>query len=254
MIRRASVFVFHLLLFVASGLAPTIATATEARAAPPMPGSRQVDDYLTLASVATEEASPSPLSPAEERRLSESAPASPSSFGDVVGVIAGVARGVSLAMLGNKIWDVIVAGKPVANVSSFRVSVLPLAEGDRARLANWQGPAIRRYSVVAKNLLGMSVVKLDYQLVYSYRGQVGGKGAYLANATFIPTSVDVLWGYALNARVEATNAVNSGTEDFPVPMLEIQFIYAIDSLLTHSSRWDSFLLKGSGEARHVTGP
>jgi hypothetical protein len=156
--------------------------------------------------------------------------------------------------LGQKIWQVIVANKPVANVSTQRVAVLPSALSDWSQMENWKGPATNVYTVEAKNLYGATVISHTYVIARNYGGQLNGKGAFLANATVIPTSVSVGWGFSLNSQVEVGQTVNMGTKDDPKPALDLQLQWKMDSILKHLEGRDSFFVKGDGSMQHITAP
>ena len=154
--------------------------------------------------------------------------------------------------LGQKIWDIIVAGKPVANVSTQRIAVLPASQPDWLQMENWKGPEAKTYEVSAKNLYGMTVMSHSFTIAYNYGGQIDGQGAFLANATVIPSKVSVSWGFTLNSKVEVGQAVNTGTKASPVPGIELQLKWSMDSILKHLEGVESFFVRGSGETTRVS--
>jgi hypothetical protein len=154
--------------------------------------------------------------------------------------------------LGEKIWAVIVANRPAANVSTQRVAILPTALSDWAQMEGWQGPAVDTYQMIAKNGFGSTVVSQTYVIARNYGGNLGGKGKFLANATVIPTTIDVSWGYTINALVEVGQTVNMGTKENPVPAIDLQLQWKIDSVLKHMEGRDSFIVKGDGTMVHIT--
>lgn len=155
--------------------------------------------------------------------------------------------------IGQKIWAVIVANKPVANVSSQRISVLPMAQQDWAQMENWQGPTVRTFTIAAKNGFGMTVVSQTYTVAYNYGGQYNGKGQFLANATVIPANIEVMWGFSLSSEVEVGDVVNTGTKENPIPGVDLQVKWKMDSVMKHMEGRDSFFVKGDGKMVHVTG-
>lgn len=216
------------------------------------------DDYLTIASVTVEPTGRGRLSHREATALGLMVDSSPlgNGTGIVGGLIGSIIDGLTdpgkWIAFGQRAWDIVQAGRPVANVTSMRVSVMPVAEADWAQMSNWQGPATQGYSLVAKNLFGMTVVQLDYRVIYNFGGQLNGKGAYLANTTVLPTKVDVLWGFTVDANVEAQRVVNVGSTESPVPGLEMTVHYTLSSALKRSEGRESFFVKGTGETTRLT--
>lgn len=154
--------------------------------------------------------------------------------------------------LGLKMWDLVVANKPVASVSTQRVSVLPAAEQDWRKMANWKGPAAQSFTVSVKNGYGMTVISHTSTLAFNYGGSLGGKGQFLANASLIPSNISVAWGFALNSSVEVGDALNTGSEENPVPGIELQLKWSMDSVLKHLEGRDVFFVKGNGSVVHTT--
>ena len=208
----------------------------------------QLIDYMTIKEIKTVQTGEERLSPDDARRMGL-----PDVVGGALGavggsIIDGLSNPSTWLTLGQKAWDIIVAGKPVANVSMMRVSVMPVSTGDWAQMENWQGPAVKSFSVNATNLMGMEVVKFNYRVAYSYGGTLGQKGAYLANLAVIPDAVSVTWAFKLNANVQVENVVNTSSKDSPIPGVEMMLTYMIDSPLKHIEGRDSFFVKGNGEA------
>ncbi len=169
--------------------------------------------------------------------------------------LGGAATGVEQWItLGLKVWDIIVKNKPVATVSSQRLSVLPAAQTDWSQIENWQGPVAKTYELTAKNGFGGTMVKHVYTIAYNYGGTYNGKGQYLANATIIPSNISVSWGYSLNSKVEVGQTVNTSTKDNPIPGVELQLHWSIDTMLKHGEGVESFFIKGDGSAHQVNGP
>jgi hypothetical protein len=155
--------------------------------------------------------------------------------------------------IGAKVWQVVVANKPVANVGTQRISVLPVAQPDWAKMENWQGPAAKQFVINVKNGFGTVVVKHAYTIAYNYGGQLGGKGSFLANATVIPSKINVLWGFSLDSQVEIGQVINTSSTDDPTPGVDVQLGYKINSVLSHIEGRDTFFLKGNGEMMQISG-
>lgn len=159
----------------------------------------------------------------------------------------------NIIALGTKIWGLIAANKPVANVSTNSISFLPSQATAWDQMASWQGPAVKAVRLEFTNGLGMKVVDFVYRVSYNYAGNYAGKGQYIAHMTVIPEFVDVSWGYTFNANVDMGNVVNTGTVEQPVPGAYMQVKWKNDTVVKHLEGVDAFFVKGNGQAMHVTG-
>lgn len=154
--------------------------------------------------------------------------------------------------IAEKVWKIIVDNQPTATVATKRVSVLPVAQQDWQQMENWKGPMVKSYEVKGKNLLGMTVMSLTYTVAYNYGGQINGQGAFLANATIIPSDVYVAWGFKLEVDAEVGDTVNMGDKNAPIPGVDIGTHWKVGSVMTKAEGRDVFFLKGNGEMVHMT--
>lgn len=157
----------------------------------------------------------------------------------------------SWVTIGMKVWAIIASNRPVANVATQRISVLPSANIDWIQMENWKGPASRTYTVKKKNGYGMTVVENTYTIAYNYGGQVNGVGAFLANATVIPTSVNVIFGFTLDADAQVGQPINISSQASPVAGVDIQVRYKVTTLINHSQGVDAFFLQGDGQIKQL---
>ncbi|MES2964523.1 MAG: hypothetical protein V4760_11575 [Bdellovibrionota bacterium] len=174
-------------------------------------------------------------------------------LGDLGAVVTDPSSITAWVTLGKKVWEIVVANKPVVNVSTQKVSILPQAQTDWRLMSNWNPrPFAKTYVLEAKNGYGMSVIKHAYTIAFNYGGKFNGRGAFLANATIIPSQVEVAWGYKLNSKVQVGEAVNTGDLDSPVPGINLELQYKIDTVIKHSSGRDNFFVMGNGRVEHLT--
>ncbi len=153
--------------------------------------------------------------------------------------------------LGQKLWELIKNNQPVVNVKTQTVSVLPLSKPNWSEMETWQGPAAKSYTVAAKNLYGMTVISHTYTVAFHYGGSIGGHGKFLANATIIPTNINVAWGFTLNSQVVVGQPLNTGTMKDPVPGLDLGLEWSMSSILKKSQGVDQFYVRGDGSSTHV---
>jgi hypothetical protein len=155
--------------------------------------------------------------------------------------------------IGERLWRIVVDNQPTTNVTTKRVSVLPIAQQDWQQMENWQAPLVKAYEVSAKNTWGVTTLSFQYTVSYNYGGQFNGTGAFLANATVIPVHLNVLWGYKADVDGEAGDAVNMGTRDNPLAGIDVSIRWKFGSVLTKREGRDVFFLKGNGDMVRVTG-
>ena len=157
-----------------------------------------------------------------------------------------------LIAIGKEIYKIIDAGKPVLNIESAPISVLPKDMKGQAldpfTLTEWSAPRAKKYRVVAKNYLGMRPVAFEFMLIYSYGGKYEDKGAYITGAQIKPTSVEVSWGYELDASFSVQSIVNQGSAQDPVAGAVLNIDYKIKTLMKESRQSRAFFINGLGES------
>lgn len=151
-----------------------------------------------------------------------------------------------IVAMGEKIWKVIEANKPVVNIKTPTISALPRGLTCWADLEQWQAPKTATYEVKYKNGFGMEVVKFRFRLHYTYGGGRAGKGKYLANVAVMPAELNVIWGYTFNAEVEVGQAVNLGTSDSPVAGLELNMKWQVKTVVKEINSSYHYFVQGDG--------
>lgn len=174
------------------------------------------------------------------------------SIGSVLGTLGlDIGDVQSWITVGLKIWDVIKANQPVLNVQTQTVSVLPQSQPNWQQMETWKGPQAKSYTLAAKNLYGVVVVSHTYTVAFHYGGSLDGHGQFLANATIIPTNVNVLWGFTLNSEVKVGDPLNSGTKKDPIPGIGLGLEWSMSSFLKKQQGRDQFYVRGDGTTSHV---
>ncbi len=153
--------------------------------------------------------------------------------------------------LGLKLWEVVKNNQPVVSVTTQTVSVLPEARPDWRTMETWKGPQAKSYTIAATNLYGVKVISHTYTIAFHYGGSQNGRGQFLANATIIPTAVDVSWGFTLNSNVKVGEALNTGTTQNPVPGIDLGLEWSMSSMLKKTQGVDQFYVRGDGTTAHV---
>lgn len=151
--------------------------------------------------------------------------------------------------VGKKVWKVIVDNKPVVDVQLLRASAVPQGIQHWLQMEGWHDPVAKKYQVVYKNLYGIEVVKFEFLLTYSYNGQVNGRGRYLSEVGFVPSTVTVAWMYNFTATSQVVRTINVGTADDPIAAIEINLNWTVKTPLKEDRRANNFYIRGDGSYR-----
>ncbi len=157
----------------------------------------------------------------------------------------------TLIAIGKEVYKVVEAGKPVLELNIAEpVSVLPKTADNSIRamdLDNWETPKARKYRVRFKNYMGVSTVSLDYMVIFSYGGSYQGKGNFITGAIIKPVSIDVKWGWKLNASFKVQTIMNQGTDEDAVAGALLVLDYEVSTPLQVNSQSSTIFLNGLGK-------
>lgn len=219
----------------------------------------EMQDFFEIADVQIQEVpsalSASQLEAAGVRLGGESASSGSedSIFGALADVLMNFEDPRAWATLGDRFWKLIMRNQPVVNVSTQTITVVPQALAQNwMGMENWKGPYSKSYTVSAKNLYGITVISHTYTVAFNYGGQVAGRGAFLANATIIPSAVDVAWGFSLNSDVQVGQPINTGSAASPAPGVDLTVKWEMKSFLKVIQGRDQFFVRGDGTSTHTT--
>jgi len=193
------------------------------------------NDYFAVGSDTTTELAVTPL---------EMAPALDGEIGTSVDETSVILD--KLVLLGQKIWKIVEAGRPVGNFASQRADVLPQGISQWQSLAGWEIPVSKRYERSIKNKLGGSVVTFRYRVIYNWGGSLNGKGAYLMGITVYPEIVDVAWGWSFDATASVPTITNAGSSENPTAAAEVLVSSKVRTPLTHLDNTESYYVRGDG--------
>lgn len=148
--------------------------------------------------------------------------------------------------VGTKLWEIISANKPVVEVATYTAAALPKGAVDWRQLSGWQPPEARTYGFSAKNVYGVTVINVKYQVVWTYGGGVDGAGRYLANVKVSPLLVEAAWGYKFSLGVEFAEPVNAGTGHDPVAGLQAALHWKVKTVMKESQGTSQYYVQGDG--------
>lgn len=152
--------------------------------------------------------------------------------------------------LGQKIWKIVEAGKPVSTSSFAKsVSIIPNLEDPNATfssMSNWKMPMAKSFKVTYKNGFGSEVISFIYTVVFQYGGKYEGKGSYLTGLLVTASNINVSWGFNFNASSEVVSIANQGSLEDPVASAMIKVNYKASSVLRSIDENDIFYINGEG--------
>jgi hypothetical protein len=149
--------------------------------------------------------------------------------------------------MGEKVWKLIAAGRPVVNFKTPVAHALPAGSNCWYELAGWSVPQSTLWSITYTNLLGMEIVRFNYRVAYAFGGSKGGKGKYLANVSVIPAEISVKWGFDFNADVQVGRAINLGTLEDPRAGLQLLVSWTVKSVLSEETRSTNLFVNSNGQ-------
>ncbi|MCX5794149.1 MAG: hypothetical protein NTY77_01465 [Elusimicrobia bacterium] len=158
--------------------------------------------------------------------------------------------------LGQKIWAIVEANKPVVNIQTQYGTATPKGVDHWTQLAGWKAPEGTVYGFSAKNAYGATVINVRYQVLRTCGGNYNGKGKYLTAVTIDPLTVDVLWGYKFNLSVEIPDSsiANAGTTENPVAAMQPLVKWTIATVIKESNGRSSYYVRGDGLFQETGGP
>ncbi len=152
----------------------------------------------------------------------------------------------AIVLVGEKVWSIVEANKPVVNFNTQVVHALPQGLPCWSTLEHWQAPTVKSYEVKYINGFGMEVVKFRFRLQYTSGGGTGESGLYIANATIVASELTVMWGYTFDAGLSVEQPVNLGTRLNPVVGLELNLNWKVRTVLKESQSSVGFFIQGDG--------
>lgn len=158
--------------------------------------------------------------------------------------------------IGRQLWAVIEANRPVVDVRTAYATALPKGLAHWSDLTGWQPPKGDVYRMTAKNVYGMTMVDVKFQVLRTTGGSYQGKGRYLTAVAVEPLLVEVGSGYRfdLTAAVPDTSVVNVGTSDDPVAAMMPVLTWRVRTVLKDSTGKSLYYVSGDGAFREVGGP
>lgn len=133
---------------------------------------------------------------------------------------------VLIIMAGAKVWNVIVNGRPSADLASAYASAIPGFQFNWNDMSDWRKVTRRYRFVMGNKVQGDDAVDIVYETSF-FHGSLATPGSsplrrghYIANFVVKPESIKMKWGWKVSLSVLMSNPMNIGTAEEPVAMLE----------------------------------
>jgi len=164
---------------------------------------------------------------------------------DINGAIGVIDNIVNLM---DKIFTLIAKNQPVVNINVNYANAVPFGTSHWTQLQGWSRPATKKYSFLIKNLYGMEVVKVIYQVHWKHSGNFQGKGKFLTGVTVEPLSVTTAWGYNvdLTAEVPDSTVANIGTSADPIASMQVQLKWKVHTIVKDIQEKAIYYVQGDG--------
>ena len=172
---------------------------------------------------------------------------------DINGIIGSLDNVVNLAQ---KIWDIIAANAPVVNITVNYANAVPYGTSHWTQLQGWSKPATKKYAFTMKNGFGAQVVKVTYQVHYTYAGNFQGKGKFLTGVTVEPLNVEASWGYKvdLTAEVPDSTVANVGTHEDPIASMQVKLKWKVHTTFKDITSEAIYYVQGDGLLQELGTP
>ncbi|MBI5743920.1 MAG: hypothetical protein HY952_05170 [Elusimicrobia bacterium] len=162
----------------------------------------------------------------------------------------------NIVNLVDKIWGIIEKNQPVVNINTTYANAVPFGTTHWTQLQQWNKPATKRYAFSMKNGYGSEVVKVIYQVHYTWGGNFQGKGKFLTGVTVEPLSVTTAWGYkvTLTSEVPDSTIANVGTHEDPVASMQLQLRWIVHTAVKDIQDKAIYYVQGDGVMKEIGSP
>ena len=154
--------------------------------------------------------------------------------------------------LGQKVWNLVEAGKPVVRTQWATANALPEGVQSWRQMSGWENPRARVYRVHFENLYGVTVADFSFRVTYLAGGNINGVGQYLSRVSVEPANLLVRWGYNFEASAEVADVVNVGSAQSPVAGMELLVKWKVSTVMNQIESTASYFVRGDGEMVDLT--
>lgn len=155
-----------------------------------------------------------------------------------------------LINIGQKLWAIVKAGRPVVNINiGPSANALPKGVTCWDELETWKTPTVFRAKASLENLYGFPLAEFQFDVIFTHGGSFNGKGQYLTHVQVFPSDVYAFWMQEFNASVEIASLVNVGTKANPIAGMQIDISWQLKNFLNEVQQSASVFVTGDGKAK-----
>lgn len=156
-----------------------------------------------------------------------------------------------LIAIGEKVWKIVEAGRPVINTDKMppSISVLPKGiteDGSFEAMYGWSDPKVSTYKVTYKNAYGVEVIRFEFSVMMQFGGTDGKGGKYLTGISVFPGNIYAAWGWTFNASSTLLAITNKGTPAAPVAAATLELSYDVSTPLNEDRNKIRFHVDANG--------
>jgi hypothetical protein len=149
-------------------------------------------------------------------------------------------------------WNIVNGGAASSNLSHTYASAIP-GWGNWHNVTGWRGPKKVVYELKCKNLYGMTVLDLEYEVSFFYGGHdQDGKGKYITNFTAKATRFEIKWGFKYYMDIRISDPMNVGTPEDPLAYMQADVNWSFSSPIKTQRGFQTYAVRGDGMFRDIS--
>ncbi|KAF0126765.1 MAG: hypothetical protein FD189_1152 [Elusimicrobia bacterium] len=166
--------------------------------------------------------------------------------------VAPVAAAGAIVNGGAAAWNIVNGGQASSHLSHTYASALP-GWGDWHNITGWHGPKKVVYEMKSKNLYGMTVLDIQYEVSFFYGGKdQNGKGQYITNFTAKATRFAIKWGFKYYMDIRISDPMNVGTPENPLAYMQADVNWSFSSPIKTNRGFQTYAVRGDGMFRDIS--
>ncbi|HNT97066.1 MAG TPA: hypothetical protein PKK31_02230 [Elusimicrobiales bacterium] len=149
-------------------------------------------------------------------------------------------------------WNIVNGGQASSNLSHTYASAIP-GWGNWHNITGWRGPKKVVYELKSKNLYGITVLDLEYEVSFFYGGHdQDGKGKYITNFTAKATRFEIKWGFKYYMDIRISDPMNVGTPEDPLAYMQADVNWSFSSPIKTQRGFQTYSVRGDGMFRDIS--
>ncbi|MDQ7772459.1 MAG: hypothetical protein RDU13_02925 [Elusimicrobiales bacterium] len=149
-------------------------------------------------------------------------------------------------------WNIVNGGQASSHLSHTYASALP-GWGNWHNITGWRGPKKVVYELKSKNLYGMTVLDVQYEVSFFYGGHdQNNRGKYITNFTAKATRFSIKWGFKYYMDIRISDPMNVGTPEDPLAYMQADVNWSFSSPIKTTRGFQTYAVRGDGMFRDIS--